>query len=314
MNAAGAAARPETGHAAPPVLLVNPEAGRLHPEARDRVVAKVRSSLGAEVVTTGARDEAMHLAAEAAASGSSFVVAFGGDGHVNEVANGLAGTPSSLALLPGGTMNRFARTLGVPRDPLAAVDHLVAAVSRPPRRVNLGQMDGRYFTVSAGCGFDAETAELVDRDLRGKRRFGELFFYWSAFRVLAGAYRHRKPNLIVRGAFGEIAAAMVIVSNAGPYAYLLGRPVVLAPKVQIDEGLDLLALRSMKIEALPIYIWRTAISNDFAEHRDAFYVANLRDLEVEAPAPFHRHVDGEPLPPATSSRFSMAEGALGIVV
>ncbi len=210
-------------------------------------------------------------------------------------------------------MNRFARTLGIPGDPLEAVDFLSTAVQRVPRRINLGRLDGRYFTVSAGCGFDAETAQLVDHDLRNKRRFGELFFYWSAFRVLAAAYRHRTPNLVVRGSFGEIPAAMVIVSNAGPYAYLFGRPVVVTPRVRLNGGLDVFALRSMKIEALPLYVWRTAVSQDFVTHRDAFYRSDLEELEVVSAALFQRHVDGEPLPAASRSRFSVAEGALKVL-
>ncbi|MFN2526908.1 MAG: diacylglycerol kinase family protein [Actinomycetota bacterium] len=295
-------------------MLVNPEAGRLHAEVRDRVVARAHTLLGAEPLVTNARDEATRLARDAAAAGAPFVAAFGGDGHVNEVANGIAGTDTALAVLPGGTMNVFAQALGIPRDPSTALDFLNAALDRVPRRVNLGRVDGRYFTVSAGCGFDAEAAELVDRDIRSKRRFGELFFYWSAFRVLAGAYRHRKPNLLVRGSFGEIPAAMVIACNAGPYAYLVGRPVVLAPDVRLDAGLDLFALKSMRIEALPLYMWRTAVSRDFAYHRDAFYRSDQNDFEVIGSDAFHRHVDGEPLPLASAARFSLAEGALKVVV
>src|SRR5918996_6435164 len=232
----------------PAVLIVNPNAGRLSERQRADVIAALGSRYRLEVVSTTARNTGIRIAADAAAAGESLVIAFGGDGHVNEVANGVAGTGSTLAIVPGGPMNVFARALDIPMDPFAAIDFIAHHVSSEPRLVPLGQMDDRYFTFSAGCGFDAEAAERVERYVPAKRRFGEAFFYWSAFRVLAGSYRHRAPSMTVRGPFGEERVTMMIASNAGPYAYLLGRPIEIAPRVSLAGGLDLFALKTMRIE------------------------------------------------------------------
>jgi diacylglycerol kinase family enzyme len=294
------------------VLIVNPNAGRLGEADRTSVVRALRARFDVDAYATTARDTGIAIAADAAAAGADLVIAFGGDGHVNEVANGLAGTESTLGIVPGGTMNVFARALGIPLDPFAAIDHLTDMLDHPPRAVPLGKMDDRYFAFSAGCGFDAEAAERVERYVPSKRRFGELFFYWSAFRVLAGSYRRREPTMSLRGEFGEVAVSMAIASNAGPYAYLAGVEIKLAPEVSLTGGIDVFALRSMRIEALPQYAWRALVSKDFTNHPDCFYRSNLESFELRSEKPFARHVDGEPLPPTHAARFAVQPGALKV--
>lgn len=295
------------------MLIVNPNAGRLSKRARDEVVDVLRSRFRIEAFATSARGTGIPIAQDAVDSGANLVIAFGGDGHVNEVANGLAGTHAVLGIVPGGTMNVFARALGVPMDPMLAIDHLVELCERPPVQVPLGMMDDRYFTFSAGCGFDAEAAARVERYVPSKRRFGEIFFYWSAFRVLAGSYRRRAPSMTLKGPFGTIPVSMAIASNAGPYAYLAGRPVEIAPRVALDAGLDVFALKTMRIEALPMYAWRVIVSGDLVEHPDVRYEHDQSEFEVVSEVPFSRHVDGEPLAPATSARFRIQRDALRVV-
>jgi len=294
------------------VLIVNPNAGRLGERTREDVIAAVRARFEVEAYSTSGRDTGIGLAAQAAEAGAKLVIAFGGDGHVNEVANGVAGTSAALGIIPGGTMNVFARTLGIPLEPYAALDHLDARVRGRPRSVPLGMIDDRYFTFSAGCGFDAEAAERVERYVPSKRRFGELFFYWSAFRVLSGAYRLRHPSLTLKGDFGEAEVAMAIACNAGPYAYLFGRPVVLAPGVKLEKGLDVFALKTMRFEMVPSYAWQCLVSGDLSTHPDAFYASDLQSFSIRSEEPFARHVDGEPLPPARHAEFSIAPGILRV--
>ncbi|CAN5522276.1 diacylglycerol kinase family protein [soil metagenome] len=294
------------------VLIVNPNAGRLAETARRNVIEAMRARFALEAITTTVRDAGIGLGREAAASGAKLIVAFGGDGIVNEVANGVAGTAASLGIIPGGTMNVFARALGIPLDPFAAVERLVDASNRAPRLVPLGRMDDRYFTFSAGCGFDAEAAERVERHLRSKRRFGQIFFYWSAFRVLTRSFDRRGATMTLSGDFGDVPVAMAIASNAGPYAYLAGRAVELAPDVALMGGVDAFALRKIRLEALPVYVWRVAVSGDLVHHRDVFYASDLSEFVVTAARPFHRHVDGEPLPVARSARFAVVTDALKV--
>jgi diacylglycerol kinase family enzyme len=300
------------GHRPPAVLIANPNAGRIAQSARKEVIEAMRARFELEAITTTVRDAGMELARDAALAGARLVVAFGGDGIVNEVANGVAGTAAALGIIPGGTMNVFSRALDIPQSPRAAIDHLLSALERAPRTVPLGRMDDRYFTFSAGCGFDAEAAEWVEGHLRSKRRFGELFFYWSALRVLARSLHLRTPSMTVSGSFGSVPVAMAIGCNAGPYAYLARRPVHLAPRVSLGEGVDVFALKRMRIEALPSYVWRVAVTGDLVNHRDVLYASGLHEFEVAAARPFHRHVDGEPLAPAMSARVSVEPDALRV--
>ncbi|MDQ4142272.1 MAG: diacylglycerol kinase family lipid kinase [Actinomycetota bacterium] len=294
-------------------VIVNPNAGRLSDQVRKDVVAELRARFDVDAHATTARDTGIRIASEIAQAGARVVVAFGGDGHVNEIANGVAGTESALGIIPGGTMNVFARALGIPLDPRGAIDHLERVLSRPPRTVPLGKMNDRYFTFSAGCGFDAEAAERVERYVPAKRRFGEVFFYWSAFRVLAGSFRNRAPTMTLEGPFGTVKVAMAIASNAGPYAYFVGRPVNVAPRVRLEGGIDVFALKTMRLEALPLYAWRVAVSGDIVDHPDAFYQPDLEHFEVSAEEPFSRHVDGEPLSPTRRARFSIEPDALRVL-
>lgn len=296
----------------PAALVINPSAGRLTHTRRQDVVDALSEKFRLEVFTTTARDTGIKIASDAAAAGAKLVIAFGGDGHVNEVANGVAGTRAALGIIPGGTMNAFARTLGIPLDPFKAIEHLRNTTARSTRTIPLGQMDGRYFTFSAGCGFDAEAAQRVEGHRPGKRHLGELFFYWSAFRVLAGSYRRRRPTMVLKGDFGEVPVSMAIASNAGPYAYLAGRAVDIAPEVTLEGGIDVFALKSMRLESLPFYVWRVMVSGNVVHHRDAFYASDLAAFELSSDEPFSRHVDGEPLPPAVSARFSVVRNALRV--
>jgi diacylglycerol kinase family enzyme len=280
---------------------------------RDDVIAALRSRFDIETFATTARDSGIELAASAADAEAGLVIAYGGDGHVNEVANGLAGSSSVMAIIPGGTMDVFARALGIPRDPYEAIDHLWSRRDMSPRAVTLGRMDDRYFTFSAGCGFDAEAAERVERYVPAKRHLGQLFFYWSAFRVLAGTYRNRRPMMKMKGEFGEVDVSMAIASNTGPYAYIGKRSIEIAPDVRLDAGIDAFGLRTMRVEALPVYAWRCLVSGDLVHHRDAFYESDLDWFEVHAEEPFGRHVDGEPLTAARSARFSVAREILKVI-
>lgn len=294
-------------------VVVNPSAGRMSAVDRATIVADLKEHFILEVVETERRGSGQAHARELAAAGVPLIIAFGGDGIVNEVVNGVVGTASSLGIVPGGTMNVFARALGIPRLPSAAVSFLARRAVEPPRQVHLGKMGDRHFTFAAGCGFDAEAAELVERDVPNKRRFGEIFFYWSAFRVLAGSYRHRNPSMTITGDFGQIPVSMAIACNAGPYAYLAGRAVELAPEVDLVAGLDLFALRRMRLEALPFYAWESVVAGSISRHHDAFLAHDLSSFTVTAESPFARHVDGEPMEPALRETFSLERDALRVM-
>src|SRR5918999_3856932 len=127
------------------LVIVNVNAQSVTPWTVDVIERALASEFKVEVVRTKRKEHAMHLARGAVHEGFDAVVSFGGDGTVNEVANGLAGSAVPLAIIPGGGTNVLARSLGIPPDPIDATAHLLANYRKPPRRVPLGRADGRFF-------------------------------------------------------------------------------------------------------------------------------------------------------------------------
>ncbi len=129
------------------LIIVNPYAATVSDRLRNLVVYALKGRYEVDAVDTEARGHATELCREAAHEGYDVVVAFGGDGTVNEAANGLLGSPTPLCALPGGSANVFAKILGIPGELVDATEHLLAmADDWRPRRVDLGFVNGRCFT------------------------------------------------------------------------------------------------------------------------------------------------------------------------
>jgi len=158
------------------LIIVNPYAATVSDRLRHLVVYALQGRFEVDAVDTEARGHATEICREAAHEGYDVVVAFGGDGTVNEAANGLLGSPTPLSCLPGGSANVFGKMLGIPGDPVDATEHLLAmADDWQPRKVDLGVVNGRCFTFSSGLGLDASVVERVDANPRLKARFGPWF-------------------------------------------------------------------------------------------------------------------------------------------
>src|SRR5271154_4869287 len=155
------------------LVIVNPYATTVSPHLRDVVIYALRGRFEVDAVDTEAPGHATELCREAAHEGYDVVVAFGGDGTINEAANGLLGSPTPLCFLPGGSANVFAKMLGIPADLIDATEHMLAmAEDWRPRRVDLGSVNGRCFTFASGLGLDPSVVERVDPNPRLKARLG----------------------------------------------------------------------------------------------------------------------------------------------
>ena len=145
------------------LVIVNPYATTVSDRLRNLVVYALESRYSVEAVDTEKPNHATQICREAAEEGYDLVVAFGGDGTVNEAANGLAGSDTPLTCLPGGATNVYCRTLGIPGDVVDATEHLLRmADDFQPRRADLGMVNERFFTFSSGVGLDASVVERVD--------------------------------------------------------------------------------------------------------------------------------------------------------
>ena len=151
------------------LIIVNPYATTVSDRLKNLVVYALQGRYEVEAVATEAQNHATEIGREVRDHGYDIVVAFGGDGTLNEVANGLAGTDVPVSVLPGGSTNVVCRTLGIPNDVVDATEHLLAlADDWAPRKIDLGMVDDRHFVFSCGVGIDATVVKRVDAHPRLK--------------------------------------------------------------------------------------------------------------------------------------------------
>jgi diacylglycerol kinase family enzyme len=286
------------------LVIVNPYASTVSDRLRNLVVYALRGSYAVDAVDTERPLHATELCREAASAGYDVVVAFGGDGTVNEAANGLAGSGVPLTCLPGGRVNVYCRVLGIPGDIVDATEHLLGlADDWRPRRVDLGRVNGRHFVINAGVGLDAAVVERVDAHPKLKTRVGDLYYVGVATSTFMRRYLWRPTKLTVSfDALGPHAApgaelpapvtgVTTIVQNGSPYTYFGERPVEMSSGAQLDSG-DLagVVLKRTTLLEVPTVGWR-AVSKTarMGDHRQVDAFRGIAGLTV-------RSVDGSPLP------------------
>lgn len=293
-------------------LIMNPEARGVGPAVRRVVAAALDSKFKLDSLETDARGAAIDAARVASEEDCEVVIAFGGDGLVNEVANGVAGTETALAVIPGGTMNVFARNLGMPRDPVEATDRIIRAGERKRMRtMALASVNDRLFTFACGCGFDAEAATRLEERKLSKRRFGEPYFYATALATFLASYRKKAPFLNCEGEFGAGEGVGVMALNGGTYAYLLRRPVRPVLPGGVDGKLDVLLIRRLSLFQVPRYGLAALLGLDFG--KDFTALPGVDRVGVNSNEPFFVHVDGEPLPPVRSAEIRSSAATLKVL-
>ena len=219
------------------LVIVNPYATTMSDRLKQLVVYALQGRFEVEAVDTQRKGHAIELCREAADEGYDIVVAFGGDGTVNEAANGLAGTATVLTCLPGGATNVYCRMLGIPTDVVDATEHLLRlADAWEPRSVDLGRVNDRWFTFSAGAGLDATVVERVDSHPRLKARFGPWYYAQAAVATFLQSYVINPPRVVATAGGRETRGVSVFVQNADPYTYFRRRPVRLAAGAHLESG------------------------------------------------------------------------------
>jgi diacylglycerol kinase family enzyme len=300
------------------LIIVNPYATTVSDRLKNLVVYALRGSYQVEAVETESRDHATALCREAARQHYDVVVAFGGDGTVNEAANGLAGSDTPLSCLPGGRTNVYCRMLGIPIDPVDATEHLLRLTDDwRPRRVDVARLNDRYFLFSAGVGLDASVVERVDAHPRLKARLGEWYYTTVALRVFARRYLFKPPRLEATLGEERIEGVTSVVQNAAPYTFFGNRPVHIAEGATLDSG----TLSGVVLErASPIDVPTVgvrALSERWAlgRHRRVTAFSGLEALEVrsldERELPIQ--VDGDYIGEVPSARFAVEPGGLLVV-
>ena len=299
------------------LLIVNATASSVTARARVVIAKALAADHELNVAETGRRGHAERLARGAANEGTDVVVAMGGDGTLNEAANGLAGTGTALAPLPGGSTNVFARTIGVARDPLEATGQLLASLHRHSyRRIGVGCVNGRRFLFHTGLGFDAAVVAQVERRNELKRYAGHPLFVASAFVTWFRHYDHRRPHFGVQIDDELIDGCyFAIVSKTSPYTYLGPRPVVVAPEADLDSRLSVTAFRTLSFAPVMVAV-ASALGKGkvLRRHPRLVHRSDVEALTVLGTGPFPYQVDGDHLGDADRLDFTYEDDALTIVV
>jgi len=214
------------------VVILNPVAGRRKIPGLEKRLDKAfcRHGIPCDILLTRRAGDATELARKAAQQGADIVVAAGGDGTVNEVVNGLVGTNTPLGIIPLGTVNVLARELGIPMFASKAIRTIAEGSPKP---IDLGMANGRYFTLMAGFGFDAEVVTNVLLPM--KDWIGASAYVLKALETLAKC-QATEITLEMPEETYSAKAFMVIVANVSTYAYNLHIAPMAAPN---DGFLDI---------------------------------------------------------------------------
>ncbi len=306
------------------LLLVNTSASAVTPRGRVVIQKALSADHDLTVAETSRRGHASRLAQGAAADRLDAVVVLGGDGTLNEAANGLAGSATALGVLPGGSTNVYARTIGMTNDPIEATGELLAALGRrSTRRVGLGLVNGRYFLFNVGIGFDAAVVEQTERRASLKRYAGHALFVYAAFVTWYRHYDRSRPRFAVRTTPGPGGGPPEVVDDAyfavcqktNPYTFLGNWPLDVAPEAGFDTGLSLLTLRTLTPTVLLSAV-ASALrgGHRLGNHRRVHQSDGLDEIVVTGYGPFPYQVDGDYLGTADRLVLSWERDALTLIV
>lgn len=298
------------------MLISNHNAGSVTPATREVIIKALQADFKVEAVDTQRRDHASELASDAVDRGFDAVIAFGGDGTINEALQPLVGSDLSFGFIPGGSTNVAARSLGLPRDPVDATAFLAHRLQDGVRsRVHVGRIGSRYFLFSAGMGLDAEVVKRVEADPEAKRKRGEWFFVSQAFRAGLTEYRTTKPRLTV-SVEGEDPsdAIFAVCCNAGPFTYFKRFPVRVCPRVELDGKLDLFALTKLRAIMVPRLLSGLFATGAHTRRRSGRYHHDVAGAELRAEQPTPVQVDGDYVGEWTHARIDFVRRSLDLLV
>ncbi|MFN8229102.1 MAG: diacylglycerol kinase family protein [Mycobacterium sp.] len=312
------------------VLIVNPNATSTSASGLALLAHALESRVELTVERTDHRGHAIEIAQRAAQDGVDVVIVHGGDGTVNEVVNGLLGPPGRLtarrvpavAVVPGGSANVFARSLGIPHDPIEATNLLIDLLgeyrqTHAWRRIGLMDCGERWGVFTAGMGVDGEVVASVEAHRkRGRKQKGVTAtrYIRSAIPTVLRSAR-REPTLTLRLPDRDPVTGVhfVFVSNASPWTYANARPVYTNPDCRFETGLGVFATTSMSV-------WRNlGLVRRMLSKKGKVKAAHLvRDddvawLQVTSDTPIATQIDGDYLGLREEMMFRSVPDALDVV-
>ena len=293
-------------------VIINPHAGsgREPVGARVDLARRALADAGAEgeVIVTERGGHARDAAAALARRGVDLVVAWGGDGTINEVGSGLVFTQAALGIIPYGSGNGLARELRLSMRPAAA---LGAALTGRPRPFDVGELAGRYFLNIAGIGFDAVVASRFNARPKGRR--GAWPYVTLTFGALVG-YEPDRYRVTLECPTGiedqyhredyERPFFSVVLANSPQF----GNRIRIAPEARPDDGL----LNALLIDhrTIPGHLWRARYLLSDVRRAPGIVRRPVRAATIEGTAPLRCQIDGESFTAGVRAEARVHPGAL----
>jgi diacylglycerol kinase (ATP) len=294
------------------VLIYNPTAGpwdMLRP--LKRLSAYLRTcGWDTELVQTQQEGDAGRYAREGAERNATMVLVAGGDGTINEVANGLTGTDTVLGIVPVGTGNILAQQLRMPiLSPVAPIVRDIGDVLIKSRvqRVDMGMINDRGFVCWAGLGLDAEIATQMEPRPRHLKRFRTLPYIFTGLAV-ASEYRGVRARFRIGERVLRTRTLMAVATNIQLYAAFFQ----IAPQARMDDGLlDIFVFKGMNFS----YALKSVVEMLGKRHQESPNVmyALAKKMDVETSPVVAVHLDGDPMG-YTPAHVHVTPGALRLLV
>lgn len=288
------------------LLIVNPSASSVTPRSQVLIQRALSRDHDVELAETTRRNHATRFAEDAAQRGFDGAVVLGGDGTLNEAANGLIGSDTALIPLPGGSTNVFARSLGLPDDPLIAAGVVADALEQGlVERIGLGAVNDRYFLFHAGVGFDAAVVEQVERRSDLKRYLSHPLFVYAAIKTWFRHFDRSKPHFeVLFGTDRPVDGYFTICMNTNPYTYLGSIPLDVAPEATLDRALTVVTMTSLRVDRIIGLAVDALTGNGLHQSSRIDYRPDVTDVVLRSDRPFPYQVDGDFLGYVDELRFS----------
>ncbi len=313
------------------LLIANPHATTTSARMRDVITVALGHELDLEVVTTTHRGHAQELGAQARAERVDLVITLGGDGTINETANGMLGEEPAedlpmLATIPGGSANVLARTLGFPNEAIEATGMILESLrTGTSHRIGLGharftpvetgQEQTHWFTINAGVGLDADVIAAMDAQrARGHRATPQRYIVTVIRQLLRDSEAKETSLRLERPGVEPIPGlALAIVQNTSPWTYFGPVPINPCPQASFELGLDVFAPHSLKLVSAARYGARMVRgSRAGAVPGGLTLLHDQPKLTLRAEAPAQLQIDGDSMGRVESVVFRSVPRALRI--
>jgi diacylglycerol kinase family enzyme len=298
------------------LIILNPVASTMSARLKHLVLYALQGRYDINPVDTEGPGHATELCRSAKSGDYDLICTFGGDGTINEAANGLVGSDIPLTCLPGGATNVYCRILGIPHDVVAATEHLLTLPDNwSPRQVDLGIVNGRYFIFSAGTGFDASVINLIDEHPKLKAKLGSYFFTAATMSAFV-QYRCKPPRVQVEVDGRSYEGIGLALQNASPYTVIHEHTIELFKNLPLDSGTFSAALiKRARLHDLPGILTRGFSGRPLSKVPAVTPFPNITKVIATSAdgRPLPIQADGDYLGEHLEAEFELAPGVLRVV-